>query len=65
MRVFLKKIYSSQGSVITTSEVFFNSTQDVPSYDDVAMTLLNDTVTLNALNITSFKMNDTGMSDKA
>lgn len=65
MRVFLKKNYSSQGSVITTSEVFFNSTQDVPSYDEVAMTLLNDTVTLNALNITSFKMNDTGMSDKA
>ncbi len=65
MRVFLKKMYSSQGSVITTSEVFFNSTQDVPSYDYVAMTLLSDTVTLNALNITSFKMNDTGMSDKA
>jgi len=57
-------IYSSPGSVITTADAVFNSTQEVPTEDQVAMTLLNDTVTLNTLNITSLKVNGTGMSDK-
>ncbi|KTF71114.1 hypothetical protein cypCar_00046944, partial [Cyprinus carpio] len=48
-----------KGSVITTSELAFNSTQNVPSELQIAEKLLSDNKTLYDLNITSFSVNNT------
>ncbi|KTF73268.1 hypothetical protein cypCar_00049416 [Cyprinus carpio] len=50
-----------KGSVITTSELAFNSTQNVPSELQIAEKLLSDNKTFYALNITSFSVNNTGI----
>ncbi|XP_052402337.1 uncharacterized protein LOC127949059 [Carassius gibelio] len=49
----------SKGSVITTSELAFNSIQTVPSELQIAEELLSDETTLNALSITSISVNNT------
>ena len=58
-------MYSSKGSVKTTTELTFDATLDVPSNTAIASALLNDTATVKALNITSnsVDVNGTGRSD--
>jgi len=58
-------MYSRKGSVLTDTELTFNKTEYVPSPTEIASSILDDTATVDALNITSksLEVNGTGRSD--
>lgn len=54
-------MYSRKGSVFTDTQLTFNDAQYVPSPAEIARVLLNDTATVNALNITSNSLEVNGI----